>query len=160
MTLPFEYTINKHKSAKNLKIKIDSKGSVIVVAPPYIPKFIVNKFVSQHQDWVISHLKTQIINKPKFNTSETVYIFGKKYTKKLDFSLTNKVGMYTRGENLIFNPTTQPNMSTDKDKEKWDKKFQEKLEKFLKNTANHYIIARTHKISEKMGLKFNKITLR
>jgi predicted metal-dependent hydrolase len=159
MTLPFEYSLKKHKSTKNLKIKIDSNGAVVVVSPPFIPKFLIEKFVSKHQDWVIEHSKIQL-RQPKFNTPEFVYIFGKKYYKKLEFSLKKQIGMYTQGENLIFNPITEPKIETKADKIKWDKKFQEKLEIFLKNTAKHYIISRTFKIAEKMGLKFNKITLR
>lgn len=159
MTQSIEYTIKKHKSAKNLKIKIDAKGTVVVVCPPYIPKFIVNQFVKKNQDWILNHTKN-ISYKPKFNTPEFVYIFGKKYYKKLDFSLTKKIGMYTRGENLVFNPTSQPKIETDNDRKQWDKKFQKKLEDFLKNTATHYIIARTHQIAQKMELKFNKLSLR
>ncbi len=155
----FEYTLKKNKSAKNLKIKIDANGTIVVVAHPFIPKLFIDQFVKQHQDWISKNLEKQQA-KPKFNTVTEVHIFGKKYQKKLEFSLKNKIGMYTRGENLIFNPTTKPELNTEAEKKKWDKKFQEKLEFFLKNTANHYIIARTHKISEKMGLKFNKITLK
>jgi len=159
MKLSFNYTLKKHRSAKNLKIKIDSGGSVVVVAPPYIPKFVVDQFVKKHESWVAEHSRKRK-NKPKFSTPKEVFIFGKQYQKKLEFSLTKRVGMYTRGENLIYNPTTQPKIETKEDERKWNKKFQDKLEIFLKNTANHYIIARTHKISEKMKLKFNKITLK
>jgi len=70
------------------------------------------------------------------------------------------MGMYTSGYNSKFNPSTQPKIESKADQNKWNKKYQDKLEKFLKNTANHYIIARTHKIAEKMDLKFNKITLK
>lgn len=161
MTVPFDYTIKKHNSAKNLKIKIDSHGVVSIVTPPFIPQFLITQFIKKHQNWVTQHLEgIKKTGNPKFNTTEFVHIFGKKYTKRLDFSLTNKVGMYTKGEYLIFNPTTKPEIKSEEDQKKWNKKFQEKLEIFLKNTANHYIIARTHKIAEKMGLKFNKITLK
>lgn len=159
MTLPFEYIIKKHSRAKSLKIKIDSNGSVVVVAPRFLPKFLIDQFVKKNQNWVIENTKSQT-SKPKLNSPEFVYIFGKKYQKKLDFSLTKKIGIHTWGENLIYNPISQPKIETKEDQKKWDKKFQEKLEQFLKNTASHYIITRTHKIAEKMDLKFNKITLR
>ncbi len=159
MKLPFEYTLKRNKSAKNLKIKIDANKSVVVVAHPFVPKFLIDQFVKQHQDWVLKHLEKQQA-KPTFNSKTEVHIFGKQYQKKLEFSLQNKIGMYTKGDNLIFNPTSQPELDTLENQKKWEKKFQEKLEQFLKNTANHYIIARTHAISEKMNLKFNKITLK
>ncbi len=159
MKLPFEYTLKKNKSAKNLKIKIDATGNVVVVAHPFVPKFILDQFVKQHQDWILQHLEKQH-TKHTFNSKTEVHIFGKKYQKKLEFSLQNKIGMYTKGESLIFNPTAQPELNTVENQKKWEKKFQEKLEQFLKNTANHYIITRTHAISEKMNLKFNKITLK
>lgn len=164
MKLSFEYTIKKHSSAKNLKIKIDSKGIVSVVAPPFIPKFIIDQFVKKNAEWIKKNLAKQQslkpANTPQFNSKTTVHIFGKIYQKKLDFSLTAKIGMYTKGENLIFNPTSQPKIANDEDQKKWDTKFQIKLEQFLKNTASHYIISRTHALAEKMSLKFNKITLK
>jgi predicted metal-dependent hydrolase len=154
-----EYTIKKHKSAKSLKIKIDSNGIVVVVSPPYIPRFVLNQFVNKNKDWILKHTEKQK-NKPKLNSKDSVHIFGKKYDKKLDFSLTKKIGIYIHSNNLVFNPTSQPQLDSQENKEKWNNKFQEKLDTFLKSTASHYIIARTHKIAEKMNLTFNKITLK
>ncbi|GIK83626.1 MAG: hypothetical protein BroJett025_02480 [Patescibacteria group bacterium] len=159
MTLAFEYSLKRHQSARNLKIKIDSKGLITVVSPPLIPKFIIDQFVKKHERWVLQHITVQQ-QKPTFNSSEFVHVFGKKYQKKLEFSLNKKIGIHTWGETIIFNPTTPPRIETKEDQKKWDKKFQEKLEQFLKTTASHYIITRTHKIAEKMGLSFNKITLK
>lgn len=68
--------------------------------------------------------------------------------------------MYTSNSQLLFNPTTEPILTTEHDKELWHTKFETKLEQFLKNTASHYIIARTHALKETMQVSFNKITLK
>lgn len=157
--LPFEYILKRHAAAKNLKIKIDSNGAIIVVAPYFLPKFLIDQFVKKNQEWVVKNRNTQK-EKPKLNTSDFVFIFGTKYQKQLDFSLNKKIGIYIQGKRLVFNPASQPKIENSADQKKWDAKFQEKLEQFLKNTANHYIIPRTHAIAKKMNLEFNKITLR
>lgn len=159
MPLQFEYQIKKYQRSKNIKIKIDHSGSVIVTAPTYIPDILVRQFVKKNSEWVLKTLQ-KIPQKTSLNTENTVYIFGKKYTKKISFSLTQKVGVFISGENVLFNPTEQPILETAAEQKKWNAKFDEKLEFFLKNTARHYLINRTHALAKKMNTSFNKLTLR
>lgn len=157
--LPFDYKLTRNKTTHNLKIKIGPQGSVVVIAPYFLPKFLVDQFVKKNKEWVITQLTKQKEHKP-LNTTQSVHVFGKTYKKKIEFDFNKKIGMHIQGEYLILNPTTQPNIQNDTDKSEWEQKFQEKLELFLKNTASHYIIARTHTIAKKMQVTFNKITLK
>ncbi len=159
MPLPFEYTIKKHKRSKHIKIKIDRGNKVIVVAPPLVPNFLIDQFVKQQSEWVITHLNKNI-QTPKFNSPTQLYIFGKKYSKKIEFSLQKKIGVYVSGENLIYNPTEPPKLDTTTNKKIWQKKFDAKVEQFLINTAKHYLIKRTESLAKKMNTSYNKLTLK
>ena len=159
MKLPFSYTHKTNKRSKSIRLKIEQGGKVVVVSPRFVPKFIINQFVKKHQDWIVNSLK-KTSNGTKFDSATHTFIFGKKYKREIAYSATKKTGIYVTGDKLIFNPLTPPETTTAKNKQKWDKKFQKKVNDFLKNTASHYIIKRTHKLAKRMNLKFNKITLR
>ena len=159
MTLPFEYSLKRNKRSKSLKIKIEQGGKVVVVAPYIIPEFLIKQFVKKNSNWVTTQL-SKLPKTASMNTSTSVSIFGKKYKKEIEFSSKHKIGVFIKNGKLVYNPTTQPVIETQVDQKKWDKKFATKLEFFLKNTASHYLIARTHKLADKMNTTFNNITLR
>jgi hypothetical protein len=159
MSLPFEYTIKKNKRSKHIKIKIERGNQVVVSAPHLVPNFFIEQFVKKQQNWVVTHLNKNP-QSPKFNTPESIFIFGKKYSKKLEFSLKKKIGVYVSGKHLIFNPTEPPKLDTAENKKKWQKKFDTKVDQFLINTAKHYIIQRTEILSKKMNASYNKLTLK
>jgi len=159
MNLPFEYTHKTNKRSKSIKLKIEQGGKVVVVSPKFVPKFVVKQFVKKHESWVINALKKT--NKGnKFDSNTHTFIFGKKYQREIIFSTKQKTGIHVADKKLILNPLTPLKIVTEQDKKTWDKKFQKKVDYFLKNTASHYIVERTHKIAKKMNLEFNKITLR
>lgn len=159
MNLPFEYTHKTNKRSKSIKLKIEQGGKVVVISPKFVPKFVIKQFVKKNEAWVVNALKKT--NKgDKFDSSTHTFIFGKKYQREILFSTKQKTGIYVAGKKLVLNPLTLPKITTAQDKKTWDKKFQKKVDDFLKNTASHYIVERTHKIAKKMDLEFNKITLR
>lgn len=160
MQLPFTFTIKKHAKAKSIKIRIDGQGRVLVTKPPFVPDFMAKQFLYKNADWVTKQLSTHQFSKPKLHTKEYVHIFGKKYQKRLVFWMKKKIGVYTKDEELIYNPPDVPQFKTTDEKEKWDKKFFEKTEQFLKSTATQYIIKRTEQIAAKMKLSYNKISLK
>lgn len=152
----FDYVHKTSSRSKSLKIKIEQSGKVIVVSPKYVPRFVVEKFVKQHQDWIEKTLK-KYVSQNKFDSNEFTYIFGKKYQRKVEFSNSKKTGVFVSGGKLVFNPLSDP---TDETKTSLNKKFQKKIDDFLKNTAGHYIIQRVHELGKKMDLKFNRISLK
>ena len=142
MKLPFSYTHKINKRSKSIRLKIEQGGKVIVVSPKFVPKFIINQFVKKHQDWIVNSLK-KANNGTKFDSATHTFIFGKKYKREIAYSTTKKTGIYVAGEKLVFNPLTPPKMISAKDgansknqgtlihKQKWDKKFQKKVDDFL-----------------------------
>ena len=159
MNFPFEYIHKTNTRSKSLKLSIDQRGKVVVTSPRLIPKFIINQFVKKNENWITNAIK-KASQSTNFDSATHTFIFGKKYQKEISFSETQKTGIYVMGEKLIFNPLTAPKISSDKDKQDLDKKFQKKVDIFLKNTASHFIVKRTHELAKKMDLTFNNITLR
>lgn len=165
MNFPFEYQHKKNSRSKSLKLSIDKSGKVVVTSPKYIPKFLIDQFVKKNEAWVLKAIE-KASNTNKFDSDTHLFIFGKKYQKEIEFTESKKSGIYVMGEKLIFNPLTPPNKSrilneeTIKQKKDLEKKFQTKVDNFLKNTASHYIVKRTYELGEKMNLSFKNITLR
>ncbi|NCO12261.1 MAG: hypothetical protein COZ34_00135 [Candidatus Pacebacteria bacterium CG_4_10_14_3_um_filter_34_15] len=155
MNFPFEYLHKTNKRSKSLKLSIDQGGKVVVTSPKYTPKFVVTQFVKNNEEWIVKAIEKANQTK-KFDSTTHLFIFGKKYQKEVIFSETKKFGIYVMGDKLIFNPLTPPNKSNIIN----EKKFQTKIDNFLKNTASHYIVKRTHELGEKMKLNFKNITLR
>lgn len=156
-----DYIHKKSRRSLNLKIQINSKGEVIVITPPLIPKFVIDKYVESHREWITTNLAKMQTRQPKllFNTKEEVSIFGKTYKKKVEFSAKLKSGIHIIGNELIFNPTFDPNREPDKASQ-LAKHFENKLQEFLKNTAQHYIINQTAKKAKLMDQNYNKVTLK
>lgn len=155
----FDYVHQINKRSRSLKLKIEQGGKIIVVSPKFIPKFIIDQFVNKNESWIQNALKKSDRGF-KFDSASGTFIFGKKYQREIIFSSKNKTGIYVVGDKLVFNPLTNPEIKSNTDQEKWNKKFQTKVDEFLKNTASHYIVKRTHELAKIMNLEFNKITLR
>jgi len=50
----FSYQI-KYKRISSLRLKITSYNNFTISAPYLTPKFIIEKFIRDHQDWIINH---------------------------------------------------------------------------------------------------------
>ncbi|MBU0974507.1 M48 family metallopeptidase [Patescibacteria group bacterium] len=165
MNFSFEYLHKTNKRSKSLKLSIDRSGKIIVTSPKYIPKFVIDQFVKKNEKWIIKAIKKANQTK-KFDSTTHLFIFGKKYQKEIAFSDTTKSGIHVIGEKLIFNPLTPLkntriiNEETIKHKQDLEKRFQTKVDNFLKSTASHYIVKRTYELGKRMNLSFKNITLR
>jgi len=134
--------------SKSIKIRIDANGSVIVSYPKWTPKFIVQKFVNTQKGWIESHLE-KIKDKLLLSDDDNVInIFGKKYQKLLIDSIDYPYGVSI--ENGILRVNILGSKVTHKSL----------LDRFLKNTAEKYIVPRTHLLAKRMDLSFKNITLR
>lgn len=144
-----EIVYKTNSRSKSIRIKIDSASRVIVTSPKWTPKFISRKFVEAQQTWIETQL-TKVKFKKNLHESEiSVTVFGKKYQKIKLNSDKQSYGVSIRGDQLKIN-----NFGA--------KKFNHKilLDRFLKNTAEKYIVPRTHALAKKMGVSFSRITLR
>ncbi len=144
-----DYLHKVSKRAKNLSIKINANGQVVVTSPRFIPKFLIKKFIEKSQVWINAQQQKKL--KQKQNSLNTANIFGKKYQKNIIHNLNKKFGIFINNQKLVIN-LINPNVP--------QKTISNKINTFLKNTATKYIIPRTHQLSKKMELDFNKITIR
>jgi predicted metal-dependent hydrolase len=134
--------------SKSIKIRIDAHGNVIVSYPKWTSKFVVKKFVDAQKGWIDTHLE-KIKGKLSLSSdNNSINIFGKKYQKLLLDSIDLPYGV------SIMEGILKVNLLGSKIKHK------NLLDRFLKNTAEKYIVPRTHLLADKMELKFKNITLR
>src|SRR5476649_702129 len=144
------YQIQHHARAQNIKIKINSRGEVIVVAPRICPTFFIDRFVKQHQDWIDKTLKKMRESQPvrKENKNE-ILLFGKTYQKVIGQRGEFPLGVRISAEKLIITPVTENATSINKS-----------LESFLKSTAEKYVTPRTHQLAKKMEISFHHISFK
>ncbi len=145
------YIHKVHPRARSLKLKIESNGQVVVVTPRFVPKFAIDLFVKQHQTWIDRTLAKlgEIKKSPVTDTS--IEIFGKTYNLNVAYSHQKPIGITIVGDSLELNPVTLNPTST---------KIKSHLERFLKQTAEKYLVPRTHQLAKIMDTTFSSITLR
>ncbi len=143
-----DYTHTTHPRSRSIKIHITRTGQVKVTTPPRTSKSHIESFLTAQQGWI---KKTQQRIKQHTTLSENeadVYIFGKKYLKKITSNQLELPGVIIQEQSVVINAgqtTTTP---------------RQHLERFLKNTATKYIIPRTNQLAQKMKCDFGTITLR
>ena len=131
---------------------IKANGEVVVTSPRFVPHFQIEKFVRENSDW-IEKTRARLALKSLANTEDTVVIFGKKYTKKVEYSSSSAIGIHIQKNFLVLNPLSPEQIN-------WDKEHTTQLNRFLKTTASNYIVPRTHQLGKKMKISFAQISLK
>ncbi len=144
-----EIVFKSSSRSKSIRIAIDSRGQVVVSYPKWTPQFLVKKYVESQSSWIEEHLAKVEVKKELSDNDNFVSVFGKKYKKEALNSLEIPYGVTINNEVLRIN--TMGGQKTT---------HQELLNRFLKNTAEKYIVPRTYALGEKMGLSFKSISLR
>jgi hypothetical protein len=143
------YIHKTHPRSRSIKIKVEANGQVVVVTPKRTPQHAIEAFVSQNQIWIQRTLTKIELKKPAVSDDQ-LSIFGKTYQKKVDPTLP--VGVHIRDLTCLISPADSLTID--------QAKITKQLERFLRNTAEKYIVPRTHRIGQMMGIEFGKITLR
>jgi len=144
------YQIQRNRRAHSIKIKVDSHGAVTVVAPPDCPTRFIDQFVTKQQDWIKQTIvKIQSQRPTPLQDPTQLSIFGKLYSKEPIFDHQHPIGVQVKGKKIMINSISPTAASVEK-----------AIQEFLKNTAQKYIVPRTHQLAELMSIKFNNITLR
>ncbi len=55
----FTYTIRRSSRSWNVRLTIHPTRGLIVSAPKLYPQFFINRFLSEKQSWILTHLKSQ-----------------------------------------------------------------------------------------------------
>lgn len=149
------YTHKTHPRSRSIKIKIEASGEVVVVTPNRISSRAVESFVEQQTAWIEQHLAKINLKKKVSETDDSVALFGKVYQKKIVNKPTIPRGVSVGSRQLIIN-VPSPELPAAELKTK----VQTYITRFLKNTAEQYIVPRTHQLAKHMGISFGTITLR
>lgn len=143
-----DYQIKRSSRSLSLRISINAKAQVVVSAPKFMPEFIIRKFVDGQKEWIESNLAKVKKNQVAVKTDE-LYIFDKKYQVVIDSS-ADKMGIIAKNGQILIN-----NLSA-----KTPSKITQQIEEFLKKTASKYIATRTQILAKKMGINYQRISLR
>ncbi|HEX9817594.1 MAG TPA: YgjP-like metallopeptidase domain-containing protein, partial [Patescibacteria group bacterium] len=143
-----DYQLHTHPRARRLTLRLDKTGQPVVTAPRFTPQFLVKKFVQEHQGWIVAHQERWQEARTKFISETNLTLFGKQYqleTRSGDQPSAVKI----QGKTVIiyFHQGSRQTAEAI-------------LNKFLKNTASHYLVPRIHQLAKKMGISFKKVTLR
>lgn len=149
-----EYTHKTNARSRHIRITVQPNGTVVVSSPRYTSTREIEAFLASQQEW-IHHQQRSILEK-KGNLGELL-LFGKSYTKLLNYSSIHKVGFRIEGSTIVYNPTEPPSTIHHTDP---FFPFQKQLKRFLKTTAAHYIPTRTAEIAKKMNCTYNQLTLK
>jgi predicted metal-dependent hydrolase len=137
--------------AKRLTIRVNAASEVVVTMPKRMNQDLASEFVLRNQAWIQNQL-AKISHVERLEAEGWIYIFGQKYQKLCQYARNRPVGCFIESDTLIINPI---------DPQVTSKNYQKKeVDRFLKHTAQHYILPRTQQIATKMNVNFGKITLR
>ncbi len=145
-----EYTLIIERR-KTISIKIDDKSKVIVKVPLKTTKKIVDKILKDNEDWILDQVKnrTNLINNYDYMRTGKILYFGEYIDIKFEKS---KVG-----ENkLEYNPDCGIIVKSNLDEDG----LRGIVRDFYKNTANSYCHDRTSYWAKKIGVTYNKISIR
>jgi predicted metal-dependent hydrolase len=147
--LPFHFTLKPSKTAKNLKITINSKGEVILTKPWFIPEILATRFLSKHTDWVIQKLNSTK-SKSSINNNEIFYR-GKKFSLKFT---NGKLEFKIEDNNLIvssYSHASGKRALLDKLKLEAKKEIKDSAKKFSKMMDVSYLQIRLKDQSSRWG---------
>jgi predicted metal-dependent hydrolase len=142
------YQVQRNSRSRNLRLRITTKAEVIVSAPPRVPDHLISRFVQEHSDWITKHL-SKMKEKQELVDDDQLMIFGKVYQKVIHDDNSGDVPVYINNQKLHIHPVTNTKPSIDRT-----------LTTFLKTTAQKYIVPRTKKLAEVMGMTYTSLTLR
>lgn len=121
-----KYQLNRRTNAKKIKIRVE-EGVVVVSAPFYVSKDVIDRFVESQKDWV----QTQLDKNPILKNGDFVTLFGNKYV--LTYIETKRC--FVKGNQLYLYP--------DKDL----------IQSFLKKNAKKYIDQRFSFFCEQLHIQ-------
>lgn len=144
-----QFTHRISARARRITIKVELNGEVVVVTPKRYSPALMLQFVTQNVAW-IEQIQAKLHQKKQQqygDHGQTIHLFGKSYHKEVISLATQPHGTVIVGNICRINTLRSGQEQT-------------LLTRFLKNTAEEYIVPRTHQLAQKMSITFKNITLR
>jgi len=146
-----QFTIRKNPRTRRISIKIDQDCNIFVTAPKVMPKFLINRFVKQKEEWIKQTIEKMNQRNNTFDNKTNVMIFGNTYKKKLESSIKYPIGASIHEQYLLINSLSR----------KLDElSAQEQINKFLKKTSKKYILPRTNELAKIMNVSFKRLSIK
>lgn len=142
------YTWRRSTRSRSLRLKVESGGKVVVSSPPRVSINQVERFLESHQSWLDAALsQTKQQQSPVTNTK--IMLFGVWHSIEVTHQKTVPLGVWIQGSVVLVHPVRDHQSSVDK-----------AITRFLKNTAQAYIVPRVHELAKIMQQQPLSISLR
>ncbi len=146
------YTLKRSRRSASISIRINSDESIVVSAPPLIPKILVDQFVKKQEDWITQQLK-KVQKKATVESTQHILLFGKQYNRRSAANESEPTGFSILDQDLVYNNKLQETALT-------SVTYSKAVARFLRQTAELYLLPKSHELAKKMDVRFSKITLR
>lgn len=133
------------KKKKNISIKIDLNGDIVVYAPIGIDDSYIENLLIKKKKWIIKNIN--IIKNNPYNSNDNIIFLGNKYTIKIEISQKESICL---DNEIIYI----------KSKSKDDKYIQNMLVSWYKEQAKIILVNKANIISEKCKLFPTKIIIK
>lgn len=85
---------------KNIRLRLNEEGEIIVSAPESVPFSSIQMFVDQHIDWIAEKRKT--LQTMHYTEGERLSLFGEMYDLKLVTTEKKRSKIYIKNSNIIM----------------------------------------------------------
>jgi len=133
-------------------MKVLDDGTIQVTAPKRINQNQIKSFLTSQIVWIQKQQKKQL-GREELETESSIYLFGKKYNKVVVYDSTISIGFGASKSELIYNAINPETTSSSSE-------YTNALERFLKRTAESFILPKTKELSDAYKLSVGKITFR
>lgn len=140
------------KKIKNIIIKVNERGEVLVSAPLRVPKYYIENLIKEKEEWIRKKIdfvksKKEKVKSNTFNDGEKFIYLGKEYLIEIKKSEEE----YCKLENNKFLIYLQENNQ---------EKRKALISKWVYENFNSYMLKKTLEIGKKIGYKPNAIKFR
>lgn len=156
-----EYTLKRVKRSRSIRVRVEATG-VVVTASPYIPRFMIERFVKQQEPWIKrqqakNKLRTEVF--PTFDWENKVVSYkGKLYDLRIihrqdsgqenyELSIKKRISINTNKIEIV--PITGKEIDAKKMLVSW-----------LKREGEDYILSQLPDWAEKMKVRYGSVRFR
>jgi len=147
-----EYTLRRSRKSSRISIQVRGNASIWVTAPPLIPKLLIEIFLKKQECWIQQQITKQQ-KRVAVETAESIQLFGKTYMKDTTNKEKEKTGFTIVDGKLVYNNALAMVTLS-------EPQYIQAVARFLKQTAEQYILPKTHSLAKTMQINFSHITLR
>jgi predicted metal-dependent hydrolase len=146
-----KYTHKISSRSRSFRLRVEPSGEVIVSTPRWVSQREIERFVENHTAWIAQAQAKVRQNKKSTVSDAEAMIFGKTYTLKINSTSSSRIGVQVAGTELLVTSASLEPTPT---------QVKTQVNRFLKSTAEKYIVPRTHQLGKKMKISFGTITMR